>query len=144
MEHFTKEIISLQERLAVFPVYHQLNPRLSQEEFERRMTTMMQYKNYHLLGIFSGERCVAISGYWIGHKLYCGKYIEPDNVVVDREFRSMGIGEILQKKLEQIARENACEVMMLDAYLDNEGGHRFYERHGYVRKGFHFVKNLSE
>lgn len=106
------------------------------------MQQLEHEKGYHLLAVFAEEKLVAISGYWIAHKLYCGKYLEPDNVVVDEHFRSQGVGEILQKKLEAIAVENGCEVMMLDAYLDNLAGHKFYERQGYQRKGYHFIKKI--
>ena len=142
MDLIPRHLNSLEERTSVFDLYHQLNPRLDKAQFEQRMAALMQHKNYHLLGVFMGDTCVAISGYWIGVKLYCGTYLEPDNVVVDRNHRSAGIGEFLQKELEKIAAENHCEAMMLDAYLENTRGHSFYERHGYVRKGYHFVKKL--
>lgn len=103
---------------------------------------MMQEAGYKLLGVFEGDKLLAISGYWIAHKLYCGKYLEADNVVVDENARSLGIGQQLQQELERIARENQCNVMMLDAYLENTAGHRFYERAGYEKKGYHFIKKL--
>ena len=129
------------DRISVFPLYHQLNPYPDEGKFRERMAELMN-TNYQLLAIYDKDKLVAISGYWIGYKLYCGKYLEPDNVVVDEARRSEGIGEMLHGELEKIARENGCKVMMLDAYLDNLGGHRFYERHGYVAKGYHFIKKL--
>lgn len=137
-----RHLNSLAERRLVFPLYHQLNPRMEESMFHKRMEFMMTEPNYRLLGVYLDNELVGISGYWISHKLYCGKYLEPDNVVVHRNHRSKGIGEKLQSELERIAAENGCNAMMLDAYLENEDGHRFYERHGYVKKGFHFVKKL--
>jgi ribosomal protein S18 acetylase RimI-like enzyme len=30
--------------------------------------------------------------------------------------------------------------MMLDAYLENEKAHAFYEREGFTKRGYHFLK----
>lgn len=65
-----------------------------------------------------------------------------DNVVVDEKHRNQGIGEMLYEKALEIATNEHCRVMMLDAYLENHAGHRFYERKDFVKKGFHFVKSL--
>jgi hypothetical protein len=35
-----------------------------------------------------------------------------------------------------------CKTAMLDAYIGNEAGHRFYEREGFSKRGFHFLKTL--
>jgi GNAT superfamily N-acetyltransferase len=133
---------TFEERIQVYELYTQLNPNLSRDEFESRMKAIMHEKGYQLLGMFLGEKLVGISGFWLATKLYCGKYMEPDNVVVDENHRSAGLGEKLQQELEQIARKNNCNVMMLDAYLTNEPGHKFYERNGYQKKGYHFIKKL--
>lgn len=130
------------DRIAIFPLYNQLNPRISEDVFKMRMLEMMQESGYYLIAGYLEQELVCASGYWISHKLYCGKYLEPDNVVTDSRFRSVGIGTLLQKKLEEIAVASDCRVMMLDAYLDNQRGHQFYEQHGYVRKGYHFIKKL--
>ena len=137
-----KLLQSFEERIQVYELYTQLNPKLSVAKFENRMKTIMDEKGYQLLAMYLGDQLVGISGFWIATKLYCGRYLEPDNVVIDESHRSMGLGEKLQKELERIAHENECNVMMLDAYLTNEAGHQFYERNGYQKKGYHFIKKL--
>lgn len=89
------------------------------------------------------DKILGVSGIWIGYKLYCGKYLEMDNVVVDHECRNLGIGAILYESALKIAQEESCRVMMLDAYLENTGAHRFYERNGFEKKGFHFIKKVE-
>lgn len=139
-----KHLKELNERLTVFDLYQQLNPRLDGSTFSARMNLMAIEPNYRLLALYDDDKLIAISGYWIGHKLYCGKYLEPDNVVVHEAYRSKGVGQKLQQQLEEIAKENDCNVMMLDAYLANEAGHRFYEKHGYKKTGYHFIKKLHD
>lgn len=143
MELHFKLLQTFEERKGVFPLYQQLNPRLSQPLFNQRMAALMQ-TNYQLLAVYNNTFLVAIAGYWINHRLYCGKYLEPDNVVVAEAFRSQNVGEKLHKELERIALANNCRVMMLDAYLDNKRAHEFYERQGYKAKGYHFIKKLQE
>ena len=33
-------------------------------------------------------------------------------------------------------------LLMLDAYLDNQKAHNFYESQGFVKRGYHFLKSL--
>jgi ribosomal protein S18 acetylase RimI-like enzyme len=46
-------------------------------------------------------------------------------------------------KLHEIARQQQCDVMMLDAYLHNTRAHAFYEKAGLKAKGYHFIKKVS-
>jgi ribosomal protein S18 acetylase RimI-like enzyme len=86
---------------------------------------------------------MGLAGFWIGTKLWCGKYLELDNVVVHADFRSKGIGSIMTKYLNQKAIDEDCNMIALDAYTTNFGAQKFYMNHGFVPKGFHFVKYLK-
>ncbi|MBI3232577.1 MAG: GNAT family N-acetyltransferase, partial [Bacteroidetes bacterium] len=86
--------------------------------------------------------CIAVSGYWIGAKLYCGSYLEIDNFVVDEKHRSSGIGKQLIEWLTNEAKAHQCETMMLDAYVENFKAHHFYYREGFIARGFHYIKYL--
>ncbi len=129
--------------LEQFELIRQLNPNLEFDRY-REMLEQMVPLNYKMLCIYQDDQCVAVSGYWIGVKIYCGKYLEPDNVVVDEAQRSKGLGKLMCDELLQIALENNCKVLMLDAYLSNTAGHAFYEREGFVKKGYHFVRKTAE
>lgn len=141
MQFTIRFITQKSEMLDLFSLIHQLNPRLNELDFRSRIEEMFPM-NYGMAGVFDGDHCVAVSGYWIATKLYSGKYMELDNVVVHRDYRSKGLGKMLSDFLEKYALQQNCLAMMLDAYLENEAGHRFYEREGFVKKGFHFVKEL--
>jgi GNAT superfamily N-acetyltransferase len=96
-----------------------------------------------MLGVFYEDKCIAISGYWIQTKIYSGRYLEPDNVVVDSDFRSKKVGELMMKELEIIAKESSCRYLMLDAYLENSRAHQFYGNLGFQKKGYHMLKKLE-
>jgi ribosomal protein S18 acetylase RimI-like enzyme len=63
-------------------------------------------------------------------------------VVVDTNFRNKNIGLLLCNYVLEIANQNNCKTAMLDAYLENTKAHTFYEKLGFKKKGFHFIKPL--
>jgi ribosomal protein S18 acetylase RimI-like enzyme len=134
--------LSIDDLLGQLNLLQLLTPKLTQESVLQMLPSMFA-GGYRAIGIFENDHCLGLSGYWVQTKLYCGKYLELDNVVVNPKFRSMGIGKILVQELEKIAIHEACKVMMLDAYLENTKAHEFYSREGFTAKGYHFIKKLN-
>ena len=66
-----------------------------------------------------------------------------DYLVVDPEIRSSGLGTALVQHLEGLAREEGCNLAVLDSYTSNHPSHRLYHRLGFEIWGFHFVKPLG-
>ncbi|MFY8020871.1 MAG: GNAT family N-acetyltransferase [Bacteroidia bacterium] len=133
--------LSLDEMKSCFHLIQLLNPKLKERDFLMMLPEMIT-ANYKMLGVFYQQQIIGISGYWIQTKIYSGKYLEPDNVVIATDFRSQGIGAIMMKELELIAKENHCRFLMLDAYLENQRAHEFYENLGFEKKGYHFLKKI--
>lgn len=138
-----RELKTLEEMLPHLPVIRELYPELDLENYRRMLETMIPC-NYAQVGVFVNDRCVAISGYWLGTKLWCGPYLELDNVIVCAEARGTGAGKLIQHYLEEKATALNCNIMALDAYTNNFKAHRFYYNQGYAPKGFHFVKILNK
>lgn len=124
-------------------ILQELYPELDQENYERMLQNMIP-SNYAQVGVFSDDICIAISGYWLGTKLWCGPYLELDNVIVSEKARGTGAGKLIQHYLEEKANELNCSIMVLDAYTNNFKAHRFYYNQGYAPRGFHFIKILNE
>ena len=138
-----RELTEKEEMLAHLEVIQYLYPNLSYEAYEQMLTDMLP-NNYSQIAAFIGEQCVGISGCWEGTKLWCGKYIELDNVIVHPDYRSLGVGKLLADYLQQKAEASGCNILVLDAYTNNFPAHRFYYNQGYSPKGFHFVKILNK
>ena len=136
-----RRLITVEEMLPHLNLIQQLTPSLTTAECRSLLETMIPHR-YAMLAAFEGDACLGLSGYWIGHKLYCGRYLEIDNFVVDAKHRSRGIGQLLVDELIRVAQREGCMNVMLDAYLENTAGHRFYERHGFMKRGYHFIKPL--
>jgi GNAT superfamily N-acetyltransferase len=137
-----REIKNLEEMVAMFNLILYLNPGLTKEVYKERLKEMLD-KGYRQVGVFKEEQCIGLSGFWVNTKIYCGKFIEPDNVVVDPEYRSNGIGKMLSDWLLAEGKRLGCKVAVLDAYVQNKDAHRFYFREGYTIVGFHMINHLD-
>ncbi len=124
-------------------VLRELYPNLDQESYGHLLEKMLP-NNYAQVGVFLDDKCIAISGYWLGTKLWCGAYLELDNVIVCEAARGTGAGKLIQEYLEEKANSLNCSIMALDAYSNNFKAHRFYYNQGYAPRGFHFIKILDE
>jgi ribosomal protein S18 acetylase RimI-like enzyme len=127
--------------LALLPLIQQLSPAITHERLYNLLDDMLR-RGYRLVTVWEEGTCVGLSGIWVGTKIYSGKYLEMDNVVVADTHRSKGIGKILTDYIQDLAVREGVEMLMLDAYRENEKAHAFYERQGFVKRGFHFLKRL--
>lgn len=134
--------ITISEILTNHPIIQQLyDSSFTIEKYETLIHEMIP-NGYKQIAIYQDEKLVAVSGYWINTKLYTGKYLEIDNFVVDENHHGKGFGKMLIKEIEVIAKNNKANAIVLDAFSTNFSAHKFYYNHGYVPKGFHFVKFL--
>jgi GNAT superfamily N-acetyltransferase len=138
-----RELVDKQEMINNISVLQVLYPSLTLEEYEAELDQMLPH-NYGQVGVFDGENCLGISGFWIGTKLWCGKYLELDNIVVVEKYRSQGIGKLIFDFLHKKAMEHDCTMLSLDSYTTNFKAHKFFYNEGYSPKGFHFINILKK
>jgi ribosomal protein S18 acetylase RimI-like enzyme len=122
-----------------------LNPETPQAVIAARLGTLLaDFPHYHLFGAFAGGALVGVTGAWIATKVWCGLYLEIDNLVVDPAARSSGIGTMLMRHLEELALERDCKIMVIDSYSGNHASHRLYHRLGFEIWSFHFIKPIGD
>jgi GNAT superfamily N-acetyltransferase len=138
-----RELVDKEEMLSYLPVLNELYPSLTAEEYSRELDEMLPCR-YGQVAAFEEDECVAICGFWIGNKLWIGKYLELDNIVVRASHRSQGVGKLMFDFLERKAVEQQCKMLSLDSYTSNFKAHKFFYNEGYAPKGFHFVKLLDK
>ncbi len=136
-----REIKTEKEMFSLYPLLVQLSPDLKKANYKRMLKDMLRHK-YRMAGVFHQKQCVGLSGFWMATKIYSGKYVELDNVVIDKNYRSQGIGKLLCDWILKEAKKAGCTTAMLDAYTENEAGHKFYLREGFIVRGYHFLKKL--
>ena len=138
-----RELIDKEEMLKNLSVLQDLYPSLTLSEYSSELDLMLPH-NYGQVGVFEGDICLGISGFWIGTKLWCGKYLELDNIVVSKTQRSQGIGKLMFDFLHKKALENDCTMLSLDSYTTNFNAHKFFYKEGFAPKGFHFINILKD
>ena len=138
-----RELVDKEEMLSYLPVLNELYPSLTAEEYSRELDEMLPCR-YGQVAAFEEDECVAICGFWIGNKLWIGKYLELDNIVVRASHRSQGVGKLMFDFLERNSVEQQWKMHSLDSYTSNFKAHKFFYNEGYAPKGFHFVKLLDK
>lgn len=136
------ELTDLESLMKSYELLCNFYPSLTEQDYRNNLLDMLKL-NYAQVAVFEDDRCLAVSGYWIGTKLWCGKYLELDNIVVDPSQRSRGIGKLLFDYFQEKATIENCNMMALDSYTDNFEAHKFFYREGFVPRGFHFIKVLN-
>jgi GNAT superfamily N-acetyltransferase len=138
-----KELKSLEEMLEQLPVLQELYPSLTLEAYEKDLINMLPNNQYGQIAVFEGETCLGLTGYWIGTKLWCGKYLEIDNLIVSEKQRSTGVGKRMFEYLAAKATQENCTMMALDSYTSNFKAHKFFYNQSFAPKGFHFIRVLK-
>lgn len=138
-----RELKTKEEMLESFDVLLEVYPTMTIEEYDRELDVMIPH-NYGQVVVMDGDAIAGLTGFWIGSKLWCGKYLELDNVVVAERYRSKGVGKMLFDFMEERAKEENCTMLALDSYTTNFKAHKFFYGQGFAPRGFHFINILDK
>lgn len=120
-----------------------LNDKYTIEHTKKHFKDMFAFKNYHCFGLEENGKIIAITSGWVTVRLYCGKQLEVDNVLVDPTIQSKGIGTFFFKKIDAWAKERNFDTIELNTYVHNPKSHKFYFNNDYEIIGYHFQKKLN-
>jgi GNAT superfamily N-acetyltransferase len=120
----------------------QLNPSLTLQETKDYLIQMFEFEHYTCFGVFKESQLIGISSAWTTVRLYCGKQLEVDNVIIDPTIQSQGIGKLFFEYIETWAKDHDYKTIELNTYIQNAKSHKFYFNLGYSNLGLHFLKKL--
>jgi GNAT superfamily N-acetyltransferase len=143
MEITVRKLTNKKEMLSFLPLINQLYPSLSADDYSLQLDEMIPFR-YSQVGVFEGKKQIGMAGVWIGHKFWCGKYLEIDHVIVLESHRSQGIGKLIFDFMKNMAREEECHSLGLDSFTHNNRSHKMFFKEDFVIKGYHFVHALEE
>lgn len=126
----------------VIPFVRELGDFQTDEALLRARFNEMFDQNYECFGVYLGEELIGVFGLWFMTRHYAGKSCEPDHVILKPEYQNRGFGKQIFEFIFDYAREKGCETSELNSYVQNFKSHKFYMNHGYVIKGYHFLKKL--
>lgn len=109
-----------------------------------RMRQITADANYATLVAESGGRVIGYAGMtwkwsWVDDR----RRGELLSLVVDPEVRGRGAGAALMAASEEWMRAHGAGSVHLTTALHRESAHRFYERIGYARTGYRYVKKFE-
>lgn len=127
---------------ACYPVMRELRPHIAESEFLSRVRA--QEKTGYLLA-FVQETAgpVAVAAFRIGENLAWGRFLYVDDLVTRPADRLKGYGSALLSWLRDYAEKQGCLQLHLDSGIQRIEAHRFYEREGMERAGFHFRQETA-
>ena len=137
------EFNSVKEMESVFFLVKQSQTKLDINNYKEMLSEMISNNNYKMAIISYDKKIIAVAGYFVMTMLYCGRYLQISNLVVDKDFRSLGVGEIILKYFEEKALKINCNKIVLDSYIENKKSHNLYYRLGFYVRGFHFMKDIT-
>jgi hypothetical protein len=139
MEHLEIKLIEKENIFSILPLLRELNTNTLENVLKERLLEMIT-QHYECVGVFLDDELVGISGLWFLTRHYCGKTVEPDHVVIDKNHRNKGLGKKLFEWISNYAQSIGYEASELNTYIENEKSHRFYENEGYKKLGYHYIK----
>ena len=134
--------LDLKELDVAWGVVKQLREQLMYDEFEDLIYDM-RAREYTMLGIFEKEELISYAGVVVQTNLYHKRHLFVDELVTDAKYRSKGYGKMMLEYLKDYAKMGMCKSIVLSSGLTREEAHKFYEKEGFTKKSFVFVKVLS-
>jgi GNAT superfamily N-acetyltransferase len=117
-----------------------------EDELVKQVQRQQRQRGYRLVAGYGKaareEEVVAVAGFTFRENLAAGRHMYVEDLVVDSNCRSRGVGTSLFAWLEQEAQKCGCDSIHLDSGLQRIDAHRFYEQQGMQYAAKYFFKAL--
>jgi len=133
--------MNLKELDVIYEVLSQLRVDLSFKEFDD-LVYDMRHMEYKMIGLFDNNTLITYAGVAVQTNFYHKRHLYIFDLVTDVAFRSQGFGKEMMEYLEVYAKTAMCENIVLSSGIKREKSHSFYEKSGFCKKSFLFLKSL--
>lgn len=127
-----------------FSVMKKLRPHLNLEDYISIYEHAHSSDGYEIVAIEVNNQILAVMGYRFLSDFVRGKHVYVDDLVCTEQARSQGLGAELLKFAEGVAEETGCNSLRLCTGIENERAIKFYDRHGWTKRSFAYVKKLGK
>lgn len=121
-----------------WPVIAQLRPHLSEADYLTMVARMRVADGFRVFAAMRDGVVVGVAGLRPMELLYCGRILQIDDLVVNDGERSKGVGKALIDHVKAVAKAEGRGEVHLDSGMARMDAHRFYDREGFERLGYHF------
>jgi len=123
---------------------NELGKNVSVETLENRIDKMLGDSNYKIFVAETDNETVGFIGVHFGLAFEIdGKVMRIIALAVKEEYQNKGIGTALVKAAEEYAKDNGVTVIGVNSGLQRLTAHSFYEKQGFYKKGYSFIKPLE-
>ena len=137
------KIISADAIETVIPLVKKMSkPSITEDLLLERFKEMVS-QNYECIGVYDADQIIGVSGLWFCTRHYSGRSVELDHVFIDDSYRNNGLGTQFINWIQAYVKSKGYQAIELNAYIDNEPSQKFYERDGFQKLGYHFVKKIG-
>ncbi len=133
--------LDLKELYTAYDVVKQLRVNLKYKEFEDLIYDMRDME-YKMIGIFDDETLITYAGVSVQTNLYHKRHLFVYELVTDEKYRGQKYGVMMLDYLHDYAKMGMCENIVLSSNLEREQAHQFYEKNGFDKKSFVFLKSV--
>ena len=137
------EISTPAQLVAVCELLELMYPKLAAQKVARQVGEMRQ-EGWKFIGIFDGQRCDAVVMYYVGVRLFSGKFLQPESLFVRPQARGKGYARALFEWMEKKAEEQECDRIFLHSFVESSNAHKFFFKQGYHIRGFAINKLLND
>ncbi len=131
------------EIAACYPVMRELRPHIiAPAQFLSRVRSQ-EAAGYRLACGQVSDAPVAVAGFRVLENLAWGRFLYVDDLVTLPAYRSQGYGTRMLAWLREYAKMQGCQQLHLDSGMQRKDAHRFYEREGMIKAGFHFSEIIT-
>lgn len=124
-------------------INNELGYDVSVSELDFRIVQMMKEKHYHIFTAEHDSRIVGFCGLQASLAFEIpGRVMRIIALAVDAEYQRQGLGARLLREAEEYGRKNQTSLILVNSGLPRTGAHRFYEKHGFFKKGYNFCKRI--
>lgn len=102
----------------------------------------MMGQGYRLIALEDDGKLIGISGFRVGRRLYCGKYLHIDNLVVDKACRKQGAALEMLEWMKAEAERIGCDCLLADTYIENAPAQALFKREGFTTRGYHLKQDI--
>lgn len=133
--------LNLKELFSAYEVVSQLRTELSYDEFEDLIYDMRKME-YKMFGVMDGEKLITYAGVAVLTNLYHKRHLFIFDLVTDEKYRGKKYASMMLEYLNDYAKMGMCENVVLSSGFARVDSHRFYERNGFAKRSFVFLKSV--
>ena len=114
-----KSFNNAEDMMVAYPLVKQMYKDMDLPTYKSYIEEMIKTNSFKMIAAFDGDEIIGACGYWVFLMLYCGRYIQISNLVVDEKSRNLGVGKMMMNHIEELARKLECKKFVLDSRLIN-------------------------